>query len=63
MAEQETRKQFLQNQLSQLITARSSYDSHWKELSDFILPIFWTSFRGVPVRTCDALLSTESQVS
>lgn len=24
--------------------------------------IFWTSFRGVPVRTCDALLSTESQV-
>ncbi|CAI1169173.1 Bacteriophage head to tail connecting protein [Serratia liquefaciens] len=38
MAEQETRKQFLQNQLSQLITARSSYDSHWKELSDFILP-------------------------
>ncbi|KFB89621.1 hypothetical protein CR62_16685 [Serratia grimesii] len=25
--------------------------------------IFWTSFRGVPVRTCDALLSTESQVS
>jgi hypothetical protein len=38
MAEQETRKQFLQKQLSQLITARSSYDSHWKELSDFILP-------------------------
>ncbi|CAI1024053.1 portal protein [Serratia proteamaculans] len=38
MAEQETRKLFLQNQLSQLITARSSYDSHWKELSDFILP-------------------------
>lgn len=38
MAEQETRKQFLQNQLSQLITARTSYDSHWKELSDFILP-------------------------
>ncbi|RYM69605.1 major capsid protein [Serratia liquefaciens] len=24
--------------------------------------VFWTSFRGVPVRTCDALLSTESQV-
>lgn len=24
--------------------------------------IFWTSFRGVPVRTCDVLLSTESQV-
>lgn len=38
MAEQETRKQFLQNQLSQLITARSTYDAHWKELSDFILP-------------------------
>ncbi|HEJ7946925.1 TPA: phage tail protein [Serratia liquefaciens] len=38
MAEQETRKQFLQNQLSQLVTARLSYDSHWKELSDFILP-------------------------
>ncbi|CAI1976084.1 portal protein [Serratia proteamaculans] len=38
MAEQETRKQFLQKQLSQLISARSSYDSHWKELSDFILP-------------------------
>ncbi|MBW9430734.1 phage tail protein [Atlantibacter hermannii] len=38
MAEQETRKQFLQNQLSQLVTARSTYDAHWKELSDFILP-------------------------
>ncbi|MBH3164586.1 phage tail protein [Serratia marcescens] len=38
MAEQESRKQFLEKQLSQLITARSSYDSHWKELSDFILP-------------------------
>lgn len=38
MAEQETRKQFLEKQLSQLVTARSSYDSHWKELSDFILP-------------------------
>ncbi|CAI0712247.1 Uncharacterised protein [Serratia quinivorans] len=25
--------------------------------------VFWTSFRGVPVRTCDSLLSTESQVS
>lgn len=24
--------------------------------------VWWTSFRGVPVRTCDALLSTESQV-
>lgn len=24
--------------------------------------VCWTSFRGVPVRTCDALLSTESQV-
>ncbi|MGO1171216.1 MAG: portal protein [Serratia liquefaciens] len=38
MAEQETRKQFLQNQLSQLVIARSTYDAHWKELSDFILP-------------------------
>ncbi len=38
MAEQESRKQFLEKQLSQLVTARSSYDSHWKELSDFILP-------------------------
>ncbi|WP_199636980.1 portal protein [Serratia sp. PAMC26656] len=38
MAEQETRKQFLQNQLSQLVTARATYDTHWKELSDFILP-------------------------
>lgn len=25
--------------------------------------VWWTSFRGVPVRTCDVLLSTESQVS
>ncbi|QNQ56168.1 major capsid protein [Serratia liquefaciens] len=24
--------------------------------------VWWTSFRGVPVRTCDVLLSTESQV-
>lgn len=38
MAGQESRKQFLEKQLSQLVTARSSYDSHWKELSDFILP-------------------------
>ncbi|CAI1095270.1 MULTISPECIES: portal protein [Serratia] len=38
MAEQESRKQFLEKQLSQLVTARTSYDSHWKELSDFILP-------------------------
>ncbi|WP_262017027.1 portal protein [Serratia liquefaciens] len=38
MAEQESRKQFLEKQLSQLVTARLSYDSHWKELSDFILP-------------------------
>ncbi|MGP1065764.1 portal protein [Serratia sp. CY56810] len=38
MAEQESRKQFLEKQLSQLVTARASYDSHWKELSDFILP-------------------------
>jgi len=38
MAEQESRKQFLEKLLSQLVTARSSYDSHWKELSDFILP-------------------------
>jgi hypothetical protein len=38
MAEQESRKQFLMSQLSQLETARSSYDSHWKELCEFILP-------------------------
>lgn len=38
MAEQESRKQFLLSQLSQLETARSSYDSHWKELCEFILP-------------------------
>lgn len=38
MAEQESRKQFLVSQLSQLETARSSYDSHWKELCEFILP-------------------------
>ncbi len=38
MAAPESRKQFLQKQLAQLVTARTSYDSHWKELCDFILP-------------------------
>lgn len=34
----ESRKQFLLNQLGQLKDARTTYDAHWKELCDFILP-------------------------
>lgn len=37
MAE-ESRKQFYTKQMGSLVTERSSFDSHWQELSDFILP-------------------------
>lgn len=37
MAE-ESRKQFYIKQLSSLETERSSFDPHWRELSDFVLP-------------------------
>lgn len=37
MAE-ESRKQFYTNQMSSLESERSSFDSHWRDLSDFILP-------------------------
>ncbi len=37
MAE-ESRKQFYTKQMAQLVNERSSFDTHWRELSDFILP-------------------------
>ena len=37
MAE-ESRKQFYTKQMSSLESERSSFDSHWRDLSDFILP-------------------------
>lgn len=37
MAE-ESRKQFYNKQLASLETERSSFDTHWRDLSDFILP-------------------------
>lgn len=52
MAE-ESRKQFYNKQLSSLETERSSFDTHWRDLSDFILPRssrFLTSDRNKSTR-------------
>lgn len=52
MAE-ESRKQFYNKQLGSLETERSSFDTHWRDLSDFILPRssrFLTSDRNKSTR-------------
>ena len=52
MAE-DSRKQFYNKQLSSLETERSSFDTHWRDLSDFILPRssrFLTSDRNKSTR-------------